>query len=110
MAPIRMGPQMTAVILPRDSKPTDAEMQQRRNRKRQRNLEVAALQATALNEPSALLHMATVNAAVGLGPTAIYDRIRAGTFPPPVRLSARCSRWRAGDVRTWLAAQLPSEA
>lgn len=84
--------------------PSD-EIEHRRKRKQQRKLEVATLQSVAMNDPATLLHIATVSAAIGLGSTAIYDRIRAGTFPEPVRLSARCSRWRSRDVFAWLNAQ-----
>ena len=27
------------------------------------------------------------------------------TFPRPIKLSARCTRFRAGDVRAWLASK-----
>ncbi|MGX5659385.1 helix-turn-helix transcriptional regulator [Castellaniella ginsengisoli] len=28
---------------------------------------------------------------------------RDGRFPKPIKLSARCTRWRLSDVRAWMA-------
>jgi prophage regulatory protein len=38
----------------------------------------------------------------GVGPAAIYKMTREGRFPAPRRVSDRCSRYRAGDIRRWL--------
>lgn len=54
----------------------------------------------------ALLDIKAVSALVGLKSSAIFDRVRAGTFPEPVRMGARCTRWPAGKVRDWLRAQI----
>jgi len=35
----------------------------------------------------------------------LWRRVKAGTFPQPVKLSERVTAWRAEDVRQWLAAQ-----
>ena len=56
----------------------------------------------------ALLTIATVRALTGLGRSTIYDKTGAGEFPQPVRLGARCTRWKAGDVTAWLRAQQPT--
>lgn len=32
---------------------------------------------------------------------------RDGRFPKPIRLSARCTRWRLSDVRAWMADPTP---
>lgn len=53
----------------------------------------------------ALLKLATVEAVTGLSRSTIYARLARNEFPQPVRLSARCTRFRAGDVQAWLAAQ-----
>lgn len=39
----------------------------------------------------------------GLGDTERYERIRKGMYPAPVLLGPRCSRYRVGDLRRWLA-------
>jgi len=56
--------------------------------------------------PDALLTLKTVSAIAGLSEATIYRRAAADpTFPKLVRLSARCTRIRAGDLTAWLAAQ-----
>lgn len=59
----------------------------------------------AVSVPDALLKVATVTAVTGLSTASVYRKARAGQFPQPVRLGARCSRWRAAEVQAWLAAQ-----
>lgn len=58
-----------------------------------------------LGVPQALLPISVVEELIGLGKSAIYSRVARGAFPEPVRLSVKCSRWRAGDVAAWLEAQ-----
>lgn len=57
-------------------------------------------------EPLAILRRKQVEARVGLSRSTIYDAIRAGSFPAPVRIGARAVGWIAGDVDRWLAAQV----
>ncbi|WP_343623154.1 helix-turn-helix transcriptional regulator [Roseateles puraquae] len=52
----------------------------------------------------ALLKLPTVQALTGLGKTSIYQLIKAGELKP-VKLGARCTRFRAGDVQAWLQAK-----
>lgn len=35
--------------------------------------------------------------------TSVYAGINAGTFPAPEKFGSRCTRWRVGDIRKWLA-------
>ena len=35
----------------------------------------------------------------------LWRMARAGNFPKPVRLSARVTAWKVGEVRAWLATQ-----
>ncbi|WP_397534251.1 helix-turn-helix transcriptional regulator [Roseateles sp.] len=53
----------------------------------------------------ALLRIQTVGQATGLSGATIYRKLAAGQFPAPVRLGARCTRWKAADVRAWIQAQ-----
>lgn len=39
----------------------------------------------------------------GNRPTAIYDGIKKKTFPVAEKFGLRCSRWRVGQLRRWLA-------
>lgn len=54
----------------------------------------------------ALLRLRTVEAITGLSRSTIYAKLRTREFVEPVRIGARCTRWRAGDVQAWLAAQV----
>ena len=60
----------------------------------------------AVNLPDALLKKATVCAVVGLSGSTIDRKTASGEFPASIKLGARCTRWRSGDVRKWLAAQV----
>ena len=61
---------------------------------------------TADLQDAALIDIKRVKALTDLrSSTTIYVRVKAGTFPAPIHLSARCTRWRARDVRAWLEAQ-----
>lgn len=46
-----------------------------------------------------------VPAVLPFSPPTLWRKVRAGTFPKPVKLSERVTAWRVGDVRAWLAAQ-----
>jgi prophage regulatory protein len=41
---------------------------------------------------------------LGMKKTAIYDRIKDGTFPKPIKLG-RMSGWRRSDVLAWIVGQ-----
>lgn len=59
----------------------------------------------AANNPNALLRIGTVCTLAGLSRATIYRLMKASRFVEPVRLSARCTRFRAADVTAWLAEQ-----
>lgn len=54
-----------------------------------------------MNAPRKFLRLPAVIAAVGLGKTAIYDRIKAETFPKPVQLGPRAVAWDAAEIAQW---------
>ena len=58
----------------------------------------------------ALLDIKAVSALVGLKSSAIFGRVRAGTFPAPVRIGAKCTRWTAGSIKAWLLEQIAGNA
>lgn len=54
----------------------------------------------------ALLKLSTASQIAGISEPTIYRRAASDpTFPKLVRLGARCTRIRAGDLRRWLAEQ-----
>ena len=42
---------------------------------------------------------------VPISRSTLWRRIQAGTFPGPVKLSARVTAWRAEDLRQWIEQQ-----
>lgn len=54
----------------------------------------------------ALLKLQTAAAVSGLSETTLYRKAASDpTFPKLIRMGARCTRIRAGDLTAWLAAQ-----
>jgi prophage regulatory protein len=52
-----------------------------------------------------LMRLPEVEHATGLRRSTLYDLIRAGQFPQPVKLS-RLSAWPAHEVEEWIAARI----
>jgi prophage regulatory protein len=42
---------------------------------------------------------------VPISKSTLWRRVMAGTFPKPVKLSARVTVWRAEDIRRWIGEQ-----
>lgn len=42
---------------------------------------------------------------LGFSPATLWRRVKAGTFPAPVKLSERVTAWLVKDVREWIAGQ-----
>ncbi|MDP9908272.1 putative DNA-binding transcriptional regulator AlpA [Variovorax boronicumulans] len=55
--------------------------------------------------PDALLRIDVVEHLTGLGESTIRRKMATANFPQPIKNGARCTRWRAGDVTTWLRQQ-----
>jgi prophage regulatory protein len=51
-----------------------------------------------------MIRMQELTGIVGLKKTTIYQKMRLGTFPNPVQLSARAVAWKASDIAHWQAA------
>ena len=37
-----------------------------------------------------------------MGETTIWDKVRAGEFPKPIKLTERVTAWRIEDVEAWM--------
>jgi prophage regulatory protein len=55
-----------------------------------------------------ILRLQDVKRKVGLGKTTIYEAMRQGTFPRPVRLGARAVGWLENSIDAWLAECKPA--
>jgi prophage regulatory protein len=45
------------------------------------------------------LRLPQVLSVIPLGKTCWWEGVRSGRFPKPVKLSERCTAWRAEDIR-----------
>ena len=45
------------------------------------------------------LRLPQVLSVIPLGKTCWWEGVKAGRFPKPVKLSARCTAWRVEDIR-----------
>jgi prophage regulatory protein len=53
-------------------------------------------------KPGNLERLPTVEVRTALKKSSIYAGVKAGTFPAPVRLSARAVAWREADIDRWI--------
>ncbi len=53
-------------------------------------------------ENTTLLRLPQVESTCGLKKSAIYVRIKEGTFPLPVRLGPKSVAWRSDEVSQWV--------
>lgn len=63
-----------------------------------------------LDAPAALLNIETVKMLTGLSRSTIYRMIAVGSFPEPVKVGPKTSRWRAGKINAWLVERSPEPA
>jgi prophage regulatory protein len=57
-------------------------------------------------KPGKLIRLPIVEERTCLKKSSIYAGGKAGTFPLPVRLSARAVAWRESDIDLWIAERL----
>ncbi|MBN8728734.1 MAG: AlpA family phage regulatory protein [Xanthomonadales bacterium] len=60
-----------------------------------------ALAGSAL-EAGGLLRLPLVLALVGVSASTWWAGVRSGRFPPGVKVTERCTAWRAADIRAML--------
>lgn len=54
------------------------------------------------NSTGQLLRLPSVENKTGLSKSEIYRRIKAGTFPVPIKLGARAVAWPAAQIDAWV--------
>ncbi len=42
----------------------------------------------------------------GVAPSTLWQWVKNGTFPRPLKLSANCTAWDAADVEAWAQARI----
>lgn len=58
--------------------------------------------------PQRLLRLPEVEARVGLRKSSIYDGVKNGTFPTPVKLSRRAVCWPEASIEAWITERINS--
>ena len=53
-----------------------------------------------------LLRLPEVEARIGLGKSAIYAGMKAGTFPACIKLGPRAAAWTLSDIDNWIASKI----
>jgi prophage regulatory protein len=53
-----------------------------------------------------LIRRSEVEALTGLRRSTIYNHIKTGRFPPPVKLGSRSVAWLEHEVGAWIAARV----
>ncbi len=56
--------------------------------------------------PQKLVRLPIVEERVAASKSSIYAWVKAGTFPAPVRLSARAVAWREEDIDRWISGRV----
>ena len=57
-----------------------------------------------------LAKLRTVMHATGISRSGIYQKVKTGDFPKPVKLGMRSVAWRVESVRAWIAGCIASGA
>ncbi|WP_159876847.1 helix-turn-helix transcriptional regulator [Aquitalea denitrificans] len=75
-----------------------------------KTIKIADTQARVLAPYGALpttgfVRLADLRQIIPLSDSSIWRRVKAGTFPTPVKLSERVTAWRAEAIRAWLDEQ-----
>lgn len=58
-----------------------------------------------VSEPEALIRVEEVCRRTTLNRSTLYRAIAQGTFPRPVKITARASAWRVSEVNDWIRAR-----
>ena len=53
-------------------------------------------------EPDYLIDRPEVEKRVGLTRSSIYDAMRKGNFPLPLKVGPKAVRWRASEIEAWV--------
>ena len=63
-----------------------------------------------IKKPGKLIRLPGVEERTGFKKSSVYAGVKAGTFPAPVRLSARAVGWREEDLDKWVSERVSTGA
>lgn len=58
--------------------------------------------AGVVKAPEKLLRLPAVMAIVGMGKSSVYEGVKNGTFPAPIKLSRRAVCWPESRIAAWV--------
>lgn len=61
-----------------------------------------------MNQQTRFLRITQVSEIVALSRSTIYAKLKAGEFPAPKQISARCVRWTSSSINEWIERQAGS--
>lgn len=61
------------------------------------------MESIVTTRPRKLLRLPLVEDRTGVKKSSIYAWVKSGTFPAPVRLSARAVGWREEEIDRWVS-------
>ena len=64
------------------------------------------MQASTQTTGETLLRLPAVEARTGLRKSAIYQGMKAGTFPPCLKLGTRVSAWPSSSIDAWISERI----
>lgn len=41
----------------------------------------------------------------GLAKSTVWEHVRRGTFPQPVKVTDKCTAWRSDEIENWMASR-----
>ncbi len=59
-----------------------------------------------ISKPRRFLRLPEVKQQVGIGRTAIYQRIKIGEFPAPISLGPRAVGWTSDSIENWIESRI----
>ncbi len=67
---------------------------------------VNVTQHNSQQQPTHFLRLPTVKARTALSGSSIWAKVKNGTFPKPIKLSANVTAWNAADVEAWAQSRI----
>lgn len=64
------------------------------------------LEKHSVTTPEKLLRLPAVMAIVGMGKSSVYEGVKNGTFPAPIKLSRRAVCWPESHIAAWVAERI----
>lgn len=62
------------------------------------------MQQSQIQNPVKLIRLPEVKSLTGMARSTIYERMKEGSFPRPLKLSIRHVAWRERDILDWIEA------